>query len=55
MNKKLILKNIKSTEECLKKLKEKIKFTEEEGRKIISSCEEGIEINEFVLEAFKKV
>lgn len=54
MNKKLILKNIETTELCLKELREKIKITGEEGKKIISACEEGIVVNEFVLAAFKK-
>jgi len=54
MKKKLILENIKTTEECLKQLHEKIKITEQEGKKILEACATGIEVNEFVLESFKK-
>ena len=54
MNKKLILKNIETTEICLKGLREKIEITKEENKNILAACEEGIKVNEFVLAAFQK-
>ena len=54
MNKELIEKNIKLTEETLKQLDEKEKLTHEEHDKIVEAISEGREINNFVLESFKK-